>query len=59
VELVTRKQRSGQEVTVASVNASLCKGCGSCAAACLSGAMQQKGFTDEQLMSTLDAMTEW
>ncbi len=29
---------------VAEVNRALCKGCGSCAAACLSSAIEQKGY---------------
>jgi len=55
IELVT-KDLAGREVMIASVNEALCKGCGSCAAACLSGAMQQKGFTDEQLLDALDGL---
>ena len=55
IELVT-KDMAGREVLVASVNEALCKGCGSCAAACLSGAMQQRGFTDEQLLDAIDGM---
>jgi heterodisulfide reductase subunit A len=34
----------------AKVNEALCKGCGACVSACSSGAMQQKGFKDEQLL---------
>jgi len=39
----------------AHVNSALCKGCGSCAAICPSGAMQQLGYKEEQ---TLAMMTE-
>jgi len=42
----------------AKVEAVLCKGCGSCAAACLSGAIQQKNFTDEQLSAQIEALLE-
>ena len=36
------------------VNEAQCKGCGTCVGACPSGAMQQKGFTDEQILSMVD-----
>ena len=41
---------------VAKVTVVKCKGCGSCVAACPSGAMQQKGFTDRQVMGMIDAL---
>ncbi len=37
----------------AKVNPALCKGCGVCAAVCRSGAIQQGGFTDQQLLSMI------
>ena len=37
----------------AKVNPALCKGCGVCAATCRSGAIQQGGFTDNQLLSMI------
>ena len=37
----------------AEVNAVLCKGCGLCAATCRSGAIQQKGFNDQQILSMI------
>ena len=41
---------------IAEVTSVMCKGCGNCAAACPSGAMQQKGFTDRQVMAMMDAL---
>jgi heterodisulfide reductase subunit A len=40
---------------VVEVTEALCKGCGSCAATCPSGAMEQKGFKSEQLLEAVEA----
>jgi len=43
----------GHIVKTARVNEVLCKGCGTCVATCLNGAVQQKMFDDNQLLSML------
>ncbi len=45
-EQVTRDNR-----TIASINESLCKGCGLCVVACRPGAINLRGFTSQQLLS--------
>jgi len=35
------------------VNSALCKGCGVCTATCRAGAIQQKGFKDQQILSMI------
>ena len=35
-----------------------CKGCGLCVASCISGALQLKGFTDEQILAMVNAVME-
>ena len=42
--------------TAAVVNEVLCKSCGACSAVCLSGAIQQSGFTDDQLLAVIGAI---
>jgi len=53
------EERRGKEIierTVASVNEALCQGCGNCTVACRSGAINLKGFTNEQILSEVDAI---
>jgi len=40
--------------TKSKVNEALCKGCGSCVGSCPSGAIQQYGFKDKQILPMLD-----
>jgi heterodisulfide reductase subunit A len=40
------------------IQPSLCKGCGLCAAACRSGAIQLKGFTAPEIMAEINAFMD-
>jgi heterodisulfide reductase subunit A len=41
---------------VAQVNPALCQGCGLCSATCPPAAISLKGFTDDQLISEVEAL---
>jgi heterodisulfide reductase subunit A len=41
---------------VASVNEAVCQGCGACTVACMSGAMDLKGFLNKQISAEVDAI---
>jgi len=49
------KDPHNPEKLLAMVNEGLCKACGTCVAACPSGAMEQKGFKNEQMIAIIDA----
>jgi heterodisulfide reductase subunit A len=50
--------QQGRFGRAAHVNTAQCKGCGCCVAACPSGAMQQRGFSDRQVLSMIGALAE-
>jgi heterodisulfide reductase subunit A len=53
------RNRAGEIVrTVAYVNEGLCQGCGTCNATCPSKSVELVGFTDEQLYSEINALSE-
>lgn len=45
-----------EEKGVAVVNEVLCKGCGACTVACRSGAIDTKGYTNEQVLEEVEAI---
>ena len=45
-----------EKVFGASVNEAVCQGCGCCTVACMSGAMDLKGFLNKQIMAEVDAI---
>jgi len=45
-----------EEKGVAVINEALCKGCGACAASCRSGAIDLRGFTNQQIYLAIDSL---
>jgi heterodisulfide reductase subunit A len=59
IELVPKAERvNGKQIErlVAQVNSGLCQGCGACNAACRAGAINVKGYTDDQILAEVDAI---
>jgi len=56
VEVVTKGTVLGEK-EVAQVNEALCKGCGACAASCRSGAIDLKGFNDEEIVAQISQVS--
>jgi heterodisulfide reductase subunit A len=59
IELIEKTERLAGEDRVrlvASVNRGLCQGCGACVVACRPGALDLKGFTNQQLIAEVDAL---
>ncbi|MFO8060522.1 MAG: CoB--CoM heterodisulfide reductase iron-sulfur subunit A family protein [Bacillota bacterium] len=57
-EELIEDRSAGRETVrrVVRVNTGLCQGCGACAVACRDGAMNVKGFTNQQILAEVEAL---
>ncbi|TET16975.1 MAG: 4Fe-4S dicluster domain-containing protein, partial [Candidatus Cloacimonadota bacterium] len=53
-EIIIRKP--DKKKTVVKIIETICHGCGACIAGCRSGALQLRGFTDEQIHDQVEAL---
>jgi len=49
----------GDGILVCEINEALCKGCGTCASYCPTGAIGARHFTDEQIEVMIDSLLVW
>ncbi|MDR2197615.1 MAG: CoB--CoM heterodisulfide reductase iron-sulfur subunit A family protein [Coriobacteriales bacterium] len=58
-EVSLRENSQWSTRMISKVNPGLCQGCGACAVACRPGALDLRGFTDEQIVREVEALCQW
>ncbi|MCL2391349.1 MAG: CoB--CoM heterodisulfide reductase iron-sulfur subunit A family protein [Oscillospiraceae bacterium] len=56
IEIDMHEHGKKVKMNVSDVNSGLCQGCGACAGACRSGAIDLKGYTNDQILMEVDAL---